>query len=244
MFSQVKTILHQWKNGTLPPVFSSATRDSALLSQAEQPHTHAGVQREAAAAVIPCAAKRNCTAKQAHDWHCSVCRVGAAGPTDCLGGCERGFMFHREFGDCTGECIKDGYTCHASTDSTGGRDIPYTRAITNESGCRTVCDGNANCWGYVVGNETDDGHFAACGACWLKGNPAGTLSPDNGGDTCRKLCLKNPAPPPAPNAPPPPHCPEGCDGCVCTEIVPHPEVKRVHYITMHHFDLGTPTLAY
>lgn len=54
----------------------------------------------------PCAPKQACTAKQSHDWHCSVCKEGATGPTDCMGSCVAGYSFRKEFGDCTGECVK------------------------------------------------------------------------------------------------------------------------------------------
>lgn len=187
-----------------------------------------------------CAAKTACTAKQSRDWHCTACRVGAAGPSDCMGGCGAGFTFREEFGDCTGECIKAAYDCHARTDATGGHDIATNLTITNESECRAACNSRADCWGYVVGNETADGQFMPCGTCWLKANPDGSLAPDGGGasDGCRKFCRKSPAPPPTPGAPPPPNCPKGCDDCVCSKIEPNLEVKRVHYVTMHHFDLG------
>lgn len=93
---------------------------------------------------IPCATATQCTAKQAAGWHCHACRVGASGPSDCLGNCSAGYVFQRQFGDCTGVC----------------------------------------------------------------------------------------------SPPPPPHCPRGCTDCTCSEIKARPEVKKVHYVTMHHFDLG------
>lgn len=50
---------------------------------------------------------------------------------------------------------------------------------------------------------------------------------------CRWLMYTQPPPPP-----PGPHCPPGCYSCSCTEIIPQLNVTRVHYVTMHHFDLG------
>ena len=38
-------------------------------------------------------------------WHCSVCKVNANNPTDCMGGCDHGYHFKREYWDCTGECV-------------------------------------------------------------------------------------------------------------------------------------------
>ena len=46
----------------------------------------------------PCAAQVACNKSQWAAWHCSECRQGAAGPTDCLGACTSGFMFKEEFG--------------------------------------------------------------------------------------------------------------------------------------------------
>ena len=46
----------------------------------------------------PCAAQVACNTSQWAAWHCSECREGAAGPTDCLGACTSGFMFKEEFG--------------------------------------------------------------------------------------------------------------------------------------------------